>query len=61
MCIARLTNKELGRVWKKAVVPYFEILSWHSIGGPERKLRETSVRISGVPAVIRTGHVPVTN
>jgi hypothetical protein len=52
MCIAQLTNKELGRMWKKAVVAYFEILSWHSIGGTERKLRETSARIGGVPAVI---------
>jgi hypothetical protein len=33
MCIARLTNNELERVWKKAVVAYFEI------GGTEKTSR----------------------
>jgi hypothetical protein len=45
---ARMINDELERMWKEAVITYFNVLSRHSPGGT-RGDREPSVNILGPP------------
>jgi hypothetical protein len=54
--IWRLMNDELNRMWKKAVVVYFNVLFQHCRRGAQ-KSREKPVRKAGVLTTIRTKHI----
>jgi hypothetical protein len=47
-------NNKLERMGKEAVMAYFKVLSWHSLGGIDEN--NTSVRIVVVRAESRTWH-----
>jgi hypothetical protein len=54
-----IVNKEVGGVWKLAVVSfrYYPIMFLEEL----RRITKISVRIFGVPAEIRSDHLPDTN
>jgi hypothetical protein len=49
------SNEELRRVWREAVMACFTVLFWYLLGVTERERR--NLRIVGVLAEIRTGHL----
>jgi hypothetical protein len=52
-------NKELYRMWKETSIAEFELLYQHVPGRTE--VNHEIVRIVGVPAEIRTGHLTNTS
>jgi hypothetical protein len=53
-------NDELERICKEAIVAYFKVPSWNSPEGTEENHGKPQVRMTGVPAEIRTGLLPNT-
>jgi hypothetical protein len=56
----RLMNEELERKWKRAVVAYFRLRALHSPGGTDES-QKTPGKTVGVPAQMRTSHLPNTS
>jgi hypothetical protein len=49
---------ELERIWKEAVMARFKVLRQHLPEGTNKSHKKKLPTIVGVPAMIRTGHVP---